>query len=329
MCHIDKKMKEKEYIPYDLILKYLSEQISENENNELQKWLKENPENYRTFEKIVELWILSSGEKLVTEPSVDDAWHKVKKSINSETSKFRVMKTSLLKYAAIILLTFSVLYYYNSDNSSKLLMNNEVVSAGSIVKYKLPDGSVVWLNNKSKLLYNNEFGDNNRLILLNGECFFDVIPNKEIPFIVKTDNSVIEVKGTSFNYRSYKKDSIDQVIVNTGIVEFSDIKNKLNKVILTKGIKAELNKHNNKLIKIVNDEINFNSWITGILTFKNEKMPKVIKSLEKHYNRSFVIKNPRKKETELTATFDNQDVKDVLEIIFLTTGLVVDTLQTP
>ena len=67
----------------------------------------------------------------------------------------------------------------------------------------LPDGSEVWVNAESILIYPNTFKGDTRTLFLNGEANFKVSRDKKKPFIVKTATLDIEALGTTFNVESY------------------------------------------------------------------------------------------------------------------------------
>ena len=49
-----------------------------------------------------------------------------------------------------------------------------------------PDGSIVWLNSQTTLTYDENFGKKERKVTFDGEDYFEVEHNKEIPFYVHT-----------------------------------------------------------------------------------------------------------------------------------------------
>lgn len=72
-------------------------------------------------------------------------------------------------------------------NAQALQEVNEISTRpGSKSKVQLPDGTVVWLNAGSKLTYTKDYGKELREVTLVGEGFFDVVKNKEKPFIIST-----------------------------------------------------------------------------------------------------------------------------------------------
>jgi transmembrane sensor len=81
--------------------------------------------------------------------------------------------------------------------------NTVSTKAGSKSKIQLPDGTQVWLNADSKLEYNENFNVKLREVKLSGEAFFDVVKNKDKPFVIHTSQMDVKVLGTAFNVRSY------------------------------------------------------------------------------------------------------------------------------
>lgn len=69
----------------------------------------------------------------------------------------------------------------------------------------LPDGSKVWLNAASSLRFPTAFTGRERTVMLTGEAYFDIAPNKNMPFKVQTGDTKVEVLGTQFNIMAYEK----------------------------------------------------------------------------------------------------------------------------
>jgi len=90
---------------------------------------------------------------------------------------------------------------------------------GSRSKVVLPDGTQVWLNADSKLTYGNDFGVSSRDVTLSGEAYFDVKPNKEVPFYIHTSKIKIKVTGTVFNVRAYPNETRSETSLLHGKVE--------------------------------------------------------------------------------------------------------------
>ncbi len=74
---------------------------------------------------------------------------------------------------------------------------------GTTFSLVLSDGTGVWLNGGSSLLYPVQFGKGPRVVMLTGEGYFEVARDKSRPFLVQTTRGKIEVLGTHFNVKNY------------------------------------------------------------------------------------------------------------------------------
>jgi len=89
-----------------------------------------------------------------------------------------------LKYAvaaSVVGLVSFMVYFVNlpkmEEESIQLAsQENEIVAKkGTKSKLLLPDGSQVWLNSDTKLVYKSDFNDSLREVSLEGEAYFDVV----------------------------------------------------------------------------------------------------------------------------------------------------------
>ncbi|WP_341839991.1 FecR family protein [Chitinophaga caseinilytica] len=83
-------------------------------------------------------------------------------------------------------------------------MNTLYVPPGRDYRVKLPDGSTIWVNAASTLRFPADFGAGGRTVELTGEAFFDVAPDPERPFVVRSGGGEVTVLGTTFNVKAYK-----------------------------------------------------------------------------------------------------------------------------
>lgn len=88
-------------------------------------------------------------------------------------------------------------------------------------KLVLSDETVVLLNSGASLTYPSRFSAANREVTIVGEAFFDVTHRDQHPFLVRVDNTLIKVLGTTFNIVT---DAVDNKVLTTlvsGSVEVS------------------------------------------------------------------------------------------------------------
>ncbi|AXY74772.1 FecR family protein [Paraflavitalea soli] len=101
-------------------------------------------------------------------------------------------------------------YTYNSAagaTGKEVLYNRLKTPVGGYYQLKLTDGTKVWLNASSELLYPAVFGEGPRTVELTGEAYFEVAKDPAKPFKVKYNGNLIKVLGTHFMVNAYKKDS--------------------------------------------------------------------------------------------------------------------------
>ena len=85
----------------------------------------------------------------------------------------------------------------------------------------LGDGTKVWLNSASSLNYPVQFAEKERCVELDGEAYFEVTPDPERPFIVKSGDVQTRVLGTAFNFSAYRGENASTITLLTGKVAVS------------------------------------------------------------------------------------------------------------
>ena len=154
---------------------------------------------------------------------------------------------------------------------------------------KLSDGTIIKLNSESKLIFPQNFGEDNRVVELEGEAFFDVVKDSLRPFIIKSGDIVTTVIGTSFNISAYKIDKKIAVSVVTGLVEVKSDKQAFE---LIPGEKVEYDTFFGDASK-ANFDLAEIAWIEGILIFNGDGMKEIISKLEWLYDVSISVEDER------------------------------------
>ncbi|MEA3444854.1 MAG: FecR domain-containing protein, partial [Bacteroidota bacterium] len=186
----------------ELIARYLAGEADADEIKRLEVWVKDDPAHVRLFNEMRTAWELSSvakenHAKVDTESALTELLQKIDTKPESTTRGFN-MRT-FYRYAAAVVAIISIGYslFWYSNNA----MNESYVAGNNVVESVLPDGSVITLNQNSKLKYNKK-DELERKVKLEGEAFFNVERMPSKPFIVETAELVIEVLGTSFYINS-------------------------------------------------------------------------------------------------------------------------------
>jgi ferric-dicitrate binding protein FerR (iron transport regulator) len=191
-------------------------------------------------------------------------------------------------------------------------LNQIYVPYGKTTNMVLSDGSKIWINSGSRMLYPSVFEANKREIYVEGEAYMEVTKNEKSPFIVKTDMMEIEVLGTSFNVSAYKNDGKQSVVLATGSVTVKGNTEKDAKTIRPNQ-KYTFEKHTNTSGIQDVDVFDYICWKYGFLSFKNEKLSVVLNRVERYYN---VRIDYDASATDRTSVSGKLDLKDTIEETF-------------
>ncbi|MDR1369404.1 MAG: FecR family protein [Dysgonamonadaceae bacterium] len=197
--------------------------------------------------------------------------------------------------AILIVVSLGSIYLYRETVEKNSTFKQMEVSTplGGQTRLLLPDGSVAWINAKSELKYGDGFGKTDRRLYLEGEGYFEVVKNEQIPFSVHAYDMEVIATGTIFNVRSYKEDNewevdlleggVDILVANKRYTLHSDEKaiyNKASALVTVESVDAHLTAR----------------WIKGKLAFYQASIPDICKMLERHFNVRIRIDSEELKE---------------------------------
>jgi transmembrane sensor len=146
----------------------------------------------------------------------------------------------------------------------------------------LPDGSRVWLNAESSIVYPAAFAGDERTVTVTGETYFEVVENKQQPFFVQYGNKRVEVVGTHFNVNAYSEETDSRVTLLQGAVK---IYNGHSTGVLKPGQQAIINKANEN-IRITNevDTDQVMAWKNGHFDFRETDLKTLMRQLMRWYD---------------------------------------------
>lgn len=177
----------------------------------------------------------------------------------------------------------------NSANSSKRLseFNQLIVPNGKRSTLILEDGTKLWVNAGSRIVYPVTFADKKREIYVNGEVFLEVTPDKKRPFIVKTKEMDVQVLGTSFNVMAYETDESSSVVLVTGAVQVDtkddeDFRLEPNRMFSYNQGECDIKEVD------VNDYI---LWKDGLYTYRSEHLSVIQDRLSRYYGKKISYKS--------------------------------------
>ncbi len=126
--------------------------------------------------------------------------------------------------ALILIIVLPWIAYRTGSNRLKKELSQIVMTVpdGSQLNMQLPDGTSLWINSGSKLSYSQGYGITNRDVYLEGEAFFNIRHNTQLPFTVYSQGMVIKDVGTEFGIRNYADDEQASVRLISGIVDIAN-----------------------------------------------------------------------------------------------------------
>lgn len=160
-------------------------------------------------------------------------------------------------------------------------LNRLIVPVGKRVSLMLSDGTKMWVNSGTQVIFPAEFTGKQREIFLEGEIFLEVSHNKEIPFIVKTKEIDITVLGTQFNVSTLENKQSSEVVLVSGKVEITT--KDQSKSILSPNELFVYHPSNNKSIIKKIDVSDHIAWKDGYYQFNKLHMDRVLEKIARYY----------------------------------------------
>lgn len=290
------------------ILKYFQNGLEANERLLLLREIEKNEElkkQFAEYQNMQALLNLSSHTEDKEEGKT--GYQHFLKRIRSKKMHIWLVKT--MKYAAAILILIISTYQLSVWHMSHQLQddlqaqtNTLYVPAGQRACITLQDGTIVWLNAQSTLIYPSHFYGKERIVSITGEAFFEVSKDKEKPFIVTAQDAKIRVLGTKFNVYSYP----DTKQIKTSLIEGAvQVFYKSKQVILRPNEESIAQDGKLTVSNIKNSDMLL--WRNGIYSFNNERLVEIVRKLELYYDVTINIANPKLQDICYTCKFRQRD----------------------
>lgn len=208
-----------------------------------------------------------------------------------------------------------------SKEDGEISMNQLIVPHGKTSFLTLSDGTQVWINSGTKLIYPSVFDKKKREVYVVGEAYFDVTKNENHPFIIKTSQIDVTVKGTQLNVSAYGDDSEQAIVLVSGKISVNNKEQKFsydiepNQLFSYDAVSKETG------IKAV-DVNNYISWKNGYLLLQSESLDKVIAKIDRHFNAFCQYNKAELAAIRVSGKLDmKKDLEKVLEYLSATTPI--------
>ena len=297
-----------------LITKVLNHEATAEEIISFSFWLSEkedNQEEYRTLKSYWDADILFDNS-LKPELSLQKTQNKIVKEQQRQKSKRRNFYAVSIAASLLFLLAVGSLFMNMAKTAN--IEYYTYMTGNNKIDFILDDGTKIYLNKNSKIVYTNQFNEVNRSLKLEGEAFFEVWHNPEKPFIIEIGDAKIRVLGTSFNIKIDEHANI-QATLAEGSLRFETPEQQ---VILTVDQQLVYIASSHKIEVSSVDTDKELAWVEGVIRLKNRLFSDLIDDLMKQFNVNIVIENEKLKKSpvSMTGTFaEEQSLEEILKII--------------
>ena len=212
--------------------------------------------------------------------------------------------------------------------NEKPIFNTILVPFGKRTNLQLSDGTVVWLNSGSKMVFPAVFKGESRLVYLEGEAIFEVSHNPEKPFRVISGSQEIEVLGTVFNVTNYPGDEVVETVLKSGSINVTYKDQDKKSFKLVPGTLASFNTKTAKVQMKEVDVDNYFSWRKGFLRFEKSSLVHIMIQLSRYYDIEILIEDKDLAKETFSGNLElKEDVREIIEIIRKTTEFKVETIE--
>lgn len=292
----------------ELLLKYISRKTSQKETEEVVTWIDSDPAN---LEKFISLH--KSYDALI--------WQDIDKLCGKTEKKrsLQIILRRMIRIAAVFVIAFGLSYILSQAlQKEDLSMQTVSVPAGQRTQVTLADGTIVWVNGRSTLVFPSQFTSQTRNVQLDGEAYFEVRKDPKKQFIISTAHqSRIKVLGTKFNVKAHKdaEDIITTLVEGKINFEFNNVNHQQQYITMTPGQKLVYHSQSKKTELHATSGEKELSWKDGKIIFKQTSLKEALDMLAEAYNVTFVVQKNVPDDDSFSGEFINKSLEQILNYI--------------
>ena len=299
-----------------LLIQFLTHTCTSEDLRLVDQWIASGKPNADWLFEMERIWSLKDELRFSDRREIEEAYNRFTLSLGkSKNAKPHFYIYPILKYvAAVLIIGLLGLNLYEMVQPSTVGENMVEVPKGQRASLMLSDGTKIWLNSQSKLIYPTQFSDKERNVQLEGEAFFEVSHKEHLPFVVHSPLLAIKVLGTKFNVKAYfDEKSVVTLAEGKVEVETNDRKNRLtlkpNEQVSysgSSGLALEKNINTNT-VKL---------WMKGEGAFSQCRLDYIVRDLERKFNVKIVITDHSLSSEVFTCRFkDTATIEQVLHLL--------------
>lgn len=201
-------------------------------------------------------------------------------------------------------------------------LNHLIVPKGRRASITFSDGTKLFVNAGSHVIYPAVFEKKKREIAVEGEIYLEVSKDPSRPFFVKATGFDVKVTGTAFNVCAYK-DAAASVVLVEGSVEVKT------------GTDEKVRLHPNQLVDLQNgraevrevDVFEYICWKDNMMLLTRRRAGEVLERLARYYGRTIGYA-PEVSEIPISGKLDlKENLEDVINTVCLSLALTYETKE--
>ncbi|MGD9556023.1 MAG: FecR family protein [Mangrovibacterium sp.] len=306
------------------IIAHLDGDLNQEGARELLAWIEKSKENARYYASVKDLWqasLMDATQMAETEQEwvkFVDRIHSKKQSDGSFRIWFELKWRQVLQVAAVLavgILTGTGISKYAKEGVSPVITASAPL--GSVSKITLPDKTEVFLNAGSQIQYTFDGDGKSRGVMLDGEAWFKVFKNDQLPFLVRTAYYNVKVLGTEFNVKAYRDDNQIETTLEKGAVQvISSETLKLKRAVSLKPGEQLIYAKDKETIRVrsVNPKL-YTSWKDNKLEFIRMAFGDLIRLLERRYGVNIEVQDKSILQYHYSGTIKNESILEILDIL--------------
>lgn len=209
------------------------------------------------------------------------------------------------------------------DPANPIEFNHILVPKGRRASITFSDGTKIFINADSHVIYPAVFEKEKREIVVEGEIFLEVSKDPERPFIVKTNGFDVKVLGTTFNVCAYKNEKTSSVVLVEGSVEVKTGTNE--KIQLQPNELIDIQPNSTEIKEV--DVLEYICWKDNMMLLTQRKVNEVLDRLGRYYGRT-ILYDPAIREIPISGKLDlKENLQEVIDIICLSVSLKYETRE--
>ncbi|MCS4224064.1 FecR family protein [Sphingobacterium sp. BIGb0165] len=209
---------------------------------------------------------------------------------------------------------------YQAKTENKNMESQLVTLAtpkGGKYQINLEDGTKVWLNAESSLIFPEHFAADRRLVQVKGEAYFEVAESKYKPFIVEGNGFGVRVLGTKFNVSDRDNLHVAKVALLQGSVSLTS---KAGQTMLKPGERAKISASGVQIDQFdAESEI---AWKNNYFIYKDENIKTIMADVAQWYDAEVIFEGKDWDDVNLKMKVSRREnIEEILSLLELTKSI--------